>query len=76
VTRTNGSKQRFCCGTHRKLYWQYGTLTFEKLLERVRREVPHLVGDASIPAAITKRLEALERRLDAIASAAQKPAAV
>ncbi len=31
-------KQTFCSDNHRKIFWQYGTLTFEKLEARVEKE--------------------------------------
>jgi hypothetical protein len=31
-------KQTFCCDNHRKSFWQYGTMTFEKLEARVEKE--------------------------------------
>jgi len=39
------SDQRFCCPAHRKLYWRYGGLPFDKLMERVRKEMRKMVRE-------------------------------
>lgn len=40
-----GLQQRFCCPEHRKAYHQYGTLPFEKLMERIRKEIRSIVRE-------------------------------
>ena len=38
-----GLEQRFCCPQHRKAFHQYGSLPFEKLMERIRKEIREIV---------------------------------
>lgn len=38
-TRTSGKPQKFCTDAHRKLYWRYGALPFDKLVSRMRSEI-------------------------------------
>jgi len=37
--------QRFCCENHRKLYWKYGTLPLDKLLNRLRQEIRQIIRE-------------------------------
>jgi hypothetical protein len=38
-----GSKQRFCKEAHRKLYHRYGAFPFDKLMDRIRKELTEMV---------------------------------
>lgn len=41
--RTQDAEQRFCSPTHRKAFHKYGGLPFDKLMDRVRRELREIV---------------------------------
>jgi len=44
-TRAQGRAAKFCCPNHRKAYWRYGGLPFDKMMDRIRRELPEIVRD-------------------------------
>jgi hypothetical protein len=37
--RLAGKEAKFCCPNHRKAYHRYGGLPFDKLMDRVRKEM-------------------------------------
>lgn len=44
VPRNNAGKNaKFCCDAHRKAYWSYGSLPFDKMKEGLMREVRKIV---------------------------------
>jgi hypothetical protein len=53
--------KEFCCDSHRKLFWRYGSQSVGKLAERMERNVRKAVG-AEV-AALCKRIEAMEPEL-------------
>ena len=43
--RAQDKDQRFCCGNHRKAYWRFGGLPFDKMKTQIFKEVKKLVRD-------------------------------
>ena len=59
--RAQGSEQLFCSANHRKNYHKYGTLPFDRLMDRVRKELARMVAD-HITASEELLYERLEKR--------------
>lgn len=57
--RPTRDNQHFCTPAHRKLYWKYGALPFDKLMTRIRGELNKLLNSELAP--IRAQLETLER---------------
>lgn len=36
-----GKEAKFCCPNHRKAFWRYGGLPFDKMFEQVWRKIKH-----------------------------------
>jgi hypothetical protein len=43
---------KFCSPGCRKHFWSYGSLPFDKMMERIRREFPQIVRQMVIPDAL------------------------
>lgn len=59
-SRPQDKDARFCEPNHRKQYWRYGGLPFDKIMERVRKELAGVVTDAVKP--LENRIAALEAK--------------
>lgn len=56
--RPKRDDQVFCTADHRKRYWQYGALPFDKLIARVERNLRAIVAGELAP--LADRLAVLE----------------
>ena len=66
--------QQFCCANHRKEYWKYGGLPFEKLMVRIEkrcREVAREEADSALRNA-TAQLFSLQEEIYAVRRIAEK----
>lgn len=60
-TRPQDKDQKYCCANHRKYYWEYGALPFEKLQRDLHDSVMRRVN--VIVSGLNDRIEALEKEL-------------
>jgi hypothetical protein len=51
-TGKGGSRQEFCCAEHRKNFWRYGGLPFDKLMSRLEREFRKIIRELVRPEAL------------------------
>ena len=43
--RAQDKDAKFCCPNHRKAFWRYGGLPFDKLMVRVERDIRRIVRE-------------------------------
>ena len=43
--RPQDKDAKFCCPNHRKAFWRYGGLPFDKLMVRVEKEIKRIVRE-------------------------------
>jgi hypothetical protein len=43
--RAQDKNARFCCPNHRKAYWRYGGLPYDKMREQIMRDVRKIVRE-------------------------------
>lgn len=41
----DAKRAKFCCSNHQKAYWRYGALPFDKMRERIMKEVRKIVRE-------------------------------
>jgi hypothetical protein len=52
--RSQDKDAKFCCPNHRKAFWRYGGLPFDKLMVRIEREIKRIVRE-ELQKALTAR---------------------
>jgi hypothetical protein len=57
--RAQDKDAKFCCPNHRKAFWRYGGLPFDKLMVRVEKEMKALVREMVIPEALKENQKTL-----------------
>lgn len=43
--RPQDKDAKFCCPNHRKAFWRYGGLPFDKMMTRIEKDVRRIVRD-------------------------------
>lgn len=59
--------QAFCSPTHRKLYWKYGALPFDKLIARVEKTLREMIHNET--AGLRSELDTVRRLVENVVAA-------
>lgn len=67
-----GEKARFCCENHRKAFWRYGGLPFDKMKQQILKDIKPLIRDEIERCAAMGGYESAATSQDAMAKEARR----